>query len=67
MADPSTHDTGLPANYEPLDPGRVDMQNPVEVQYWCNEFDCTQEELREAVAGVGDHAAALREHLASQR
>lgn len=51
-------------DYTPTDPGRVDTLNPVEVQYWCAQFDCSEAALMDAVGHVGDHVAAVREHLA---
>ena len=53
--------------YKPLDPGRIDVLNSVELQYWSRELQCGEEELRQAIAEVGDHAAAVRSHLASGR
>jgi hypothetical protein len=64
MATSDTQGTGnAPVHYEPLDPGRIDLLNPVEVQYWCSQFECTEEELRETIAHVGTHAAAVRQEL----
>ena len=56
----------LPANYKPLDPGRVDTLDRIELQYWSRELHCTEAELMEAVSKVGEHVAALREYLASR-
>lgn len=50
----------------PADPERVNFHDDVEARYWCNEFDCTGEELREAVSAVGERAVDVRLHL-SQR
>lgn len=47
--------------HEPLDPGRIHVLDPQELQYWCEEFGCTELELKEAVGRVGDHAARVRE------
>ena len=52
--------------YKPLDPGRVDTQNQVELQYWSRELQCTEAELTEAVSEVGGHVTAVREYLASR-
>ena len=60
MTDPLTH-------YKALDPGRVDILDQVELQYWCRELHCNEVELLEAVSKVGEHIAAVREHLASRR
>lgn len=51
--------------YKPLDPGRVDVLNSVELQYWCRELQCSEEDLTRAVAEVGSHVTAVREYLAS--
>ena len=60
MIDDSTH-------YKPLDPGRVNTDDRVELQYWSKELHCTEAELMDAVAKVGEHVTAVREHLASRR
>lgn len=51
----------------PLDPGRIDMLNLFERQYWCNALHCTEAELAQAVASVGTHVTAVREYLAALR
>ena len=53
-----------PPRYKPLDPGRVDTLDRVELQYWCGELHCTEVELMDAVSKVGEHVTAVREHLA---
>lgn len=50
--------------FHPLDPGRVNTMDPVEFEHWCRELGCTPERLRQAVAAVGDHVAAVRDWLA---
>ena len=59
MSDPQS-------KFEPLDPGRVNAIDPVELQYWCGELQCTEIELQEAVSKVGEHVAAVREQLTSR-
>jgi hypothetical protein len=49
--------------FKPLDPGRVDMLDQLERQYWAQELRCTEDQLAEAVAKVGAHVAALRDYL----
>jgi len=49
--------------FKPLDPGRVDMLDQLERQYWARELRCTEAQLVEAVAKVGAHVAALRDYL----
>lgn len=41
--------------------------DPAELQYWCKELDCTEAELKEAVAKVGEHVTVVRRQLASRR
>ena len=53
-------------DFQPLDPGRVNVMDPIELQYWCREFDCTETALKEAVGQVGEHVTAVREHLHSR-
>jgi hypothetical protein len=55
------------ASFRPLDPGRVNAIDPIELQYWCSELKCTESELSEAVARVGEHVAEVRQALASLR
>lgn len=35
-----------------------------ELDYWTHKFGCTRDQLREAVAAVGDSAKAVGEYLA---
>jgi len=53
------------SSFKPLDPGRVNVVDPVELQYWCTELKCTADELVKAVGKVGEHVAEVREFLAS--
>jgi hypothetical protein len=53
-----------PMPFKPLDPGRVDMLDALERQYWAREFHCTEHQLAKAVEKVGVHVTVLREHLA---
>lgn len=52
---------------EPLDPGRVNFMDPVELQYWCNELHCTEAELKDAVSKVGEHVTVVRQQLDSRQ
>lgn len=54
-------------HYKPLDPGRVDLLDQFERQYWCQTLRCSEELLEQAVAEVGSHVTAVREYLASRR
>jgi hypothetical protein len=51
------------AGLKPLDPGRVNTMDPVELRYWAREFDCSEARLIAAVEEVGEHVAAVRERL----
>ena len=53
--------------FQPLDAGRVHMDDPLEMAYWCRELGCTEAALRAAVAAVGTHVAAVREALKKAR
>jgi len=53
------------AGFKPLDPGRVNAIDPFELRYWCRELKCTEIELTEAIARVGEHVAEVREVLGS--
>lgn len=55
------------SHFKPLDPGRIDSIDRVELQYWCKELHCTQAELEAAISSVGEHITAVREYLAKQR
>jgi hypothetical protein len=50
--------------FRPLDPGRVNTMDPVEVDYWCREFGCAPDRLQAAIDAVGEHVAEVREWLA---
>ena len=54
------------SHFKPLDPGRVDTIDQVELEYWSRELHCTEAELTEALSKVGDHVTAVREYLASR-
>ena len=59
---PRTHDPLIPS-----DPGRVNVIDPLELQYWCDELQCTHDDLIETVAQVGEHVTAVRDQLVSSR
>jgi hypothetical protein len=47
----------------PAHRSRIDMSNPSEVMYWAKQFGCSQEQLRQAVAQVGDSSAMVEQLL----
>ena len=42
---------------------RIDMNNPSEVMYWRKQFGCSEQQLRQAVAQVGDSSAMVEQLL----
>jgi hypothetical protein len=55
----------LLSSFKPLDPGRVNTMDPVELQYWCELLQCSQAQLERAIDEVGDHVAEVRQALAA--
>lgn len=45
------------------DRDRINVNQQHEVAYWTKALGVTEEELRNAVAAVGDRADAVRKHL----
>ncbi len=56
-----------PNRFKPLDRGRINAMDPIELRYWCGELGCTEAELKDALSKVGEHVTAVREHLDSRR
>lgn len=54
------------APFHPLDPGRIELIDPLECAWWCRELHCGEDELHEAVRRVGSHVAAVRDWLEHQ-
>lgn len=52
-----------PQDVVPLDPGRINSMDPLEVRHWCAELHCSEGALVAAIADVGEHVAAVRERL----
>lgn len=55
------------AHFHPLDPGRINTIDPVELKYWCQQLHCNEAQLREALTKAGDHVTAVRDQLAAAR
>ena len=53
------------SHFKPLDPGRIDTLDALELKYWCRELHCTDKQLHDALAKVGNHVAEVREALAA--
>ena len=51
----------------PRDRGRIDLSDPREVNWWRKRFDCSERQLREAVAEVGENAAIVEQRLDGSR
>lgn len=47
----------------PAQRSRIDMSNPSEVMYWAKQFGCSEQQLRAAVAQVGDSSAMVEQLL----
>lgn len=54
----------IPQGFHPLDPGRINPMDPVEMAYWCRELRCDLGALNAAIAKVGEHVAEVRTELA---
>jgi hypothetical protein len=50
----------------PQDSSRVNIHEPYEVRWWTEEFGCTEQQLKNAVAKVGTSAAAVKRHLSGK-
>ena len=48
----------------PADRTRVNINEPYEIVYWTQAFDCSEEDLRKAVAEVGVMADEVRAWVA---
>jgi hypothetical protein len=47
----------------PADRGLINLNDPREVSWWRKQFDCSEEQLRRAVAQVGTSAAKVEQLL----
>jgi hypothetical protein len=47
----------------PANRGLIDLNDPREVSWWRKQFDCNEEQLRRAVAQVGNSAARVEQWL----
>ena len=50
----------------PADRGLIDLDDPREVNWWCKQFGCNEQQLRQAVAKVGHSAANVEQLLDGQ-
>jgi hypothetical protein len=51
----------------PRDRGLIDLSDPREVNWWRKKFDCSETQLREAVAEVGENAGMVEQRLDGRR
>ena len=47
----------------PQDASKVNIHESYEVNWWCNEFNCTKVQLIAAVNAVGVMASAVKKYL----
>ena len=47
----------------PAQRSRIDLSNQSEVMYWAKQFGCSEQQLRQAVAQVGDSSAMVEQLL----
>lgn len=47
----------------PANRGLINLDDPREVNWWRKQFDCSEEQLRRAVAEVGNSAAKVEQLL----
>ena len=47
----------------PANRGLIDMNDPREISWWRKQFGCSEEQLRRAVAEVGNSAAKVEQLL----
>ena len=47
----------------PQDASRVNIHEPYEVEYWCEKFGCTKQQLIDAVQKVGAMADDVEKEL----
>lgn len=50
----------------PADRSLIDLDDPREVKWWRKQFGCNEEQLRRAVAKVGNSAAKVEQLLDGQ-
>ena len=41
----------------------IDLRDDAEIRFWCQKLQCSEEELRRAVADVGQAPLTVAEHL----
>ncbi len=61
----ATHGAAAPATQrrQPADPHRINLDDAWEIQFRRKQFGCTEMQLKQAVAAVGDAADKVKLHL----
>lgn len=54
-------------NQPGVQPDRIDSQDEQALERWAKKLDATPEQLREAIAAVGDRATDVEMHLKGAR
>jgi hypothetical protein len=47
------------------DRSRINVNEPHELQYWCQKLGCTEIQLKQAIREVGVQASAVESYLSS--
>lgn len=47
----------------PANRSLIDLEDPREISWWRKQFDCSEDQLRHAVAEVGNSAARVEQLL----
>lgn len=55
--------TDFPQDFQPLDPGRINADDPVEFAFWCWTLRCSEQHLLGTIKRVGPHVTKVREVL----
>ena len=50
-----------------IDPDRINVNNKTDTNFWAEKLDVSENQLREAVAAVGDKAADVEMRLKGSR
>ncbi|MGI4762316.1 MAG: DUF3606 domain-containing protein [Janthinobacterium lividum] len=56
-----------PAKRGTPDNDLISLEEDYEVRDWCKALECTEQQLRAAVAAVGHSAAKVREYLRNRK
>lgn len=48
---------------KPQDASRINLSQQYEIAYWCDTFECSEKELRDAVDKVGTSSKAVKDYL----